>query len=82
MMNDDVYSRALRAHFLAQAALSALLFKHFNSTEGDAKETDTDHLRAVYEGINLCVHISQMSRTAKLWIEYYQQVSDALVPSC
>lgn len=69
------------------------------STEGDAEETDTDHLRAVYEGIikkevnvdgvlqdhyvtdllqatdNLCSHISQMSRTAKLWIQYYQQVS-------
>lgn len=104
MMNGHAYSRALQAHFLTQAALSTLLFKHLNSSEGDAEEMDTDHLTAVYEGIikkevnvdgvlenhdvndllqatdNLCVHISQMSRTVDPVLP--TGISDALVPSC
>ncbi len=46
-MSGHAYSRALRAHFLTQAALGEVLFKTANCLEG----TDADELKTLYEDL-------------------------------
>ena len=95
MMSGHAYSRALRAHFLTQAALGEVLFKTANCLEG----TDADELKTLYEDLivrnkdpdevvqddcvkkvtavieHLCDQAAGQGRTARLWINYFMQVS-------
>ena len=91
MLSGHQYARALRAHFLTQIALQkelldsievdaslretiVILHKEMMKTGCDVSENH--ELTAIAEQLTSCLHLLvSKSRTAKLWMQYSQQVS-------
>lgn len=86
ILNGHSYSRSLRAHFLAQLAITLLLIKPTMLCQLDQDVLESFHLTSYlkYETSSInnfldnftlkIEHISQNSRTSKLWCQYWKQV--------